>query len=122
MVYEKTKEALTPLLTQLQKNTIQPELLKQLDILLTMAAERQYKTCMQEYVGITMGKKTWHQSHMQSMKQQNHGGSVCRITKQSEFIDFDYDPTVNAYMLALKRVLQFLQWLRPPTEAAMGMY
>lgn len=122
MVVEKTKESLTPLLVHLQRNSVPLDLLKKLDGLCTLAARRDYKTCMQEYVVVTMGRKTWHQSMAQDMKQQNHGGSICRIIKQSQFVDFDFDPTVNAYVLALKRVIIFLQWLRPPTNPSLGSY
>lgn len=122
MVLEKTRESLLPLLVQLQQNTVPEELLRLIDTVVTLAAQRDYKTCMQEYMVITMGRKTWHQSLPQMMMQQNHGGSVCRIIKQSQFVDFDYDPTMNAYTVALKRVIQFLQWLRPATDISMGSY
>jgi len=122
MVVEKTREALTPILVKLQKNTLDAELLRRIDSVVALAANRDYKTCMQEYVVCTMGRKTWHQSLSQAMMQQNHGGSICKIITQSQFIDFDYDPTINAFMLALKRVIQFLQWLRPPTDASKGSY
>lgn len=122
MVVEKTRESLTPLLNQLQRNSVPEDILRQIDKVASLAAGRDYKQCMQEYVVVTMGRKTWHQTVMQTMMQQNHGGSVARITKQSPFVNFDFDPTMNAYMLALKRVIQFLQWLRPPTNPSMGSY
>lgn len=122
VVLEKTKESLTPLLFQLQKNIVPLGLLQRLDNLLSLATDRDYKTCMSRYVDITMGKKTWHQALSQDMMQQNHGGSICKIIKTSAFVDFDYDPAVNAYVLALKRLIQFLQWLRPPTMPSMGQY
>lgn len=122
MVLEKTKEALTPLLERLQRNTVEKDHLLQIDNIASLAAARDYKSSMQQYVLTTMGRKTWHMTHMQTMMQQNHGGSVAKILKQSDFVSFDYDPTINAYTLALKRVIQFLQWLRPPTEISMGSY
>jgi len=121
MVIEKTKEALTPLLIQLQRNTISHDLLQKIDTVVTLATQCDYAKCMQEYVLITMGRKTWHQSHTQNMMQQNHGGSIAKILNQSQFIDFDYDPTINAYTLALKRLIQFVQWLRPPTTPSAGI-
>lgn len=122
VVVEKTRESLTPLLFHLQRNTVPLGLLQKLDNLLSLATERDYKTCMSRYVDITMGKKTWHQAFPQDMMQQNHGGSICKIIKTSAFVDFDYDPAVFAYVTALKRVIQFLQWLRPPTMPSMGQY
>merc|ERR1711933_167686 len=121
MVLEKTKEALAPLLVNLQRNTVSIDLLQKIDAIATLATQREYARVMEEYVGVTMGKKRWFQSHMQTMMQQNHGGSVAKILKQSEFIDFDFDPAVNAYMLALKRVIQFLQWLRPAIKPSHGV-
>jgi hypothetical protein len=121
MVLEKTKEALAPLLVNLQRNTVNSGLLQKIDNIATLATQREYARVMEEYVGVTMGKKLWFQSHMQTMMQQNHGGSVAKILKQSAFIDFDVDTTVNAYMLALKRVIQFLQWLRPAIKPSHGV-
>merc|ERR1712224_584565 len=101
---------------RLKKEDLPQELLKNLFDVATFAAQREYSRSMESYVLITMGRKTWRQSLMQSQMQQNHGGSIKKIIGQSELIQFDRDETMNAYMLALKRVLQFAQHLRPPDE------
>jgi len=111
---KETIEALKPLLKQLRFRKVNEEALKSLHQVTQFAAERDYVRANQLYVGMTMGRKTWHNSIVCFQQQQNHGGSVRKILKQSELVDFDWDPVMQAYMHALKRLIQFVQCVRPP--------
>lgn len=116
--FQSTAEALKPLLRQLRSRKINDEMLSGLETVVKLAAEREYNHANSVYVGMTMGRKTWHNSLPCFQQQQNHGGSVRKIIKQSELVDFDWDPVVQAYMHALKRVIQFAQCIRPPDDPA----
>mmetsp|Transcript_12513 Transcript_12513/g.24385 ORF Transcript_12513/g.24385 Transcript_12513/m.24385 type:complete len:494 (-) Transcript_12513:37-1518(-) len=111
---KETIEALKPLLKQLRFRKVNEEALTSLHQVVQFAAGRDYVRANQLYVGMTMGKKTWHNSIVCFQQQQNHGGSVRKILKQSELVDFDWDPVMQAYMHALKRLIQFVQCVRPP--------
>jgi len=111
-----TTDALRPLLRQLRHRKVNEQLLRQLDTIVRLAADREYVACNTEYMGMTMGRKTWHNALPCFQQQQNHGGSVRKIIKQSEMLDFDVDPVVQAYMHALKRIVQFAQCIRPPDD------
>jgi len=111
---KETIEALKPLLKQLRFRKVNEEALKSLHQVVQFAADRDYVRANQLYVGMTMGRKTWHNSIVCFQQQQNHGGSVRKILKQSELLDFDWDPVMQAYMHALKRLIQFVQCVRPP--------
>lgn len=111
---KETIEALKPLLKQLRFREVNGEALNSLHQVVQFAADRDYVRANQLYVGMTMGKKTWHNSLVCFQQQQNHGGSVRKILKSSELVDFDRDPVMQAYMHALKRLIQFVQCVRPP--------
>merc|ERR1712070_202980 len=98
-----TSEAMAPLLRQLRRKEIHEEVVMQLLSIVRLAAKRSYASAMSEYADITMGKKTWHQSMSCMQMQQNHGGSIRSIIKQSPLLGFDWDPVVQAYIWALKR-------------------
>mmetsp|Transcript_20067 Transcript_20067/g.43778 ORF Transcript_20067/g.43778 Transcript_20067/m.43778 type:complete len:580 (+) Transcript_20067:26-1765(+) len=116
VAFRKTVAALRPLLLQLRHRRISTEMLERLDAIVAYAAERDYPACIQEYMTITIGRKTWHQAVPQVMQQQNHGGAISKIIKQSPFLAFDKDLVVNAYALALKRIIQLAQWIHPSAE------
>lgn len=109
-----TTEALKPLLRQLWLRKVTDEVLRELEKVVRHAADRDYIRANEVYVAMTMGRKTWHNSLPCFQQQQNHGGSVRKIIKQSELVDFDWDPVMQAYMHALKRLIQFVQCVRPP--------
>lgn len=111
-----TEEALRPLYVRLKKGEIGNEVLKQLDLVVSLAADRDYESANKEYLVITMGRKTWHNSLPQIQQQQNHGGSIRTIIKQSPLLGFDTDPVINAAILALKRLILFAQFICPPDD------
>jgi len=115
-IMKETEEALRPLMVDLKLKRMEDTLLSKIDSVVGAAADRKYATCIQEYVGITIGRKTWHQALSQVMQQQNHGGAISKIIKQSAFTEFDANPVINAYLVGLKRLIHVSQWLRPPTE------
>jgi len=119
-VLKETMGGLIPLLVQCRQKSISQEMLKAITGIVNQAAERDYAGAIQQYMLITMGRKTWHQTVTQVSQQQNHGGAISKILQQSEFVEFDWDPVVKAYTIALKRVIQFAQWLHPPENSSKG--
>lgn len=115
---QETSDAVAPLLKQLRRKEIHEEIVMQLLSIVRLAANKAYASAISEYADITMGKKTWHQSMSCMQMQQNHGGSIRVIIKQSPLLGFDWDPVVQAYIWALKRLIQFAQVLRPPDLAS----
>ncbi|CAK0822439.1 unnamed protein product, partial [Prorocentrum cordatum] len=111
-----TIKALKPLMRMLRYGTVQEGVLKHLVSLAGLAAGRRYKECGEVYMQLTMGQKKWHASHPLAKWQQNHGGSIRKIIKPSEQLEYDKDPVTNAYIRAFKRLVQCAQLLFPPAD------
>eukprot|EP00929_Paragymnodinium_shiwhaense_P070338 TRINITY_DN3562_c0_g1_i1.p1 TRINITY_DN3562_c0_g1~~TRINITY_DN3562_c0_g1_i1.p1 ORF type:complete len:606 (-),score=155.27 TRINITY_DN3562_c0_g1_i1:309-2126(-) len=113
---QQTVNAVKPMLRQLRRREVTSKVLGHLEKMVRYALDREYAASSAEYMLMTIGRKTWMQSAMQIQMQQNHGGSISKLIKRSVLEDFDKDPVMQAYMLAIRRLITFVQCIRPPDD------
>lgn len=111
--------ALAPLILQLEEGAADALIVKQLDKLVTLAAEREYMDAGVVYIEISMGNKKWNNAHA------NYAGTHCQnkgvrvyVTKKDKEIAYDVDPVVQKYVQNMRRLLHFAQCIRPNSDVS----
>jgi len=121
---QQTRDALLPLLQQLQRNVVDKELVKSLSDVAEMAQNREYAQANDVYIALTVGNALWHQ-HLDLGEQRAHwSGSDGLRTMQRQVVEkdwsrassFDTDPVVQRYVHALKRLVTYMQAERPSED------
>eukprot|EP00747_Dinoflagellata_sp_TGD_P169346 gnl/TRDRNA2_/TRDRNA2_198119_c0_seq1.p1 gnl/TRDRNA2_/TRDRNA2_198119_c0~~gnl/TRDRNA2_/TRDRNA2_198119_c0_seq1.p1 ORF type:complete len:331 (+),score=58.17 gnl/TRDRNA2_/TRDRNA2_198119_c0_seq1:79-1071(+) len=121
---QSAREALLPLLQQLQKGTCQKALLGNLSDFADLAMQREYSKANDVYIAITIGKATWH-SDLDLGEQRAHWGQGCQLrTMQRQVVSkdrsivnlFDTDPVVQRYVHGLKRLVTHIQSVQPSVD------
>jgi len=121
---QQSREALLPLLQQLQRGAVPQGLLRSLVDFAELAAQRDYLAANDVYVAITIGKALWH-SDLDLGQQRAHWGGGCSLrTMQRQVVEkdhknaslFDTDPAVQRYVHALKRLVTHMQVVRPAID------
>mmetsp|Transcript_106521 Transcript_106521/g.301298 ORF Transcript_106521/g.301298 Transcript_106521/m.301298 type:complete len:267 (-) Transcript_106521:370-1170(-) len=115
-----TEDMLAPLIQQLEKDAVDTEIMVQLEKLVSLAAEREYKEAMSAYVEITVGKKKWNNAVMFGEAKHNKGFNSRRV-KRDEDNKFDTDETVKKYVQGLRRVMNYAQLIRPSQDVSKHM-
>jgi len=114
------KEALAPLLRQLESGAIDHAVLGRLREMVSLAAGREYSASNQVYMDITIGNKKWQNCLSTSQAKQQKGASI-KILPSSTLTAYDSDPVAQKYIQALRRMIQFLQHLRPNEDTSKHM-
>eukprot|EP00931_Biecheleriopsis_adriatica_P008620 TRINITY_DN109774_c0_g1_i1.p1 TRINITY_DN109774_c0_g1~~TRINITY_DN109774_c0_g1_i1.p1 ORF type:complete len:329 (-),score=65.01 TRINITY_DN109774_c0_g1_i1:55-1041(-) len=121
---QQTREALLPLLQQLRQKAVEKNLLGSLAEFADLASKQEYAQANDVYVGITIGKATWH-THLDLGEQRAHWGQGCSLrTMQRQVVEkdhknaslFDTDPVVQRYVHALKRMVTYMQSVKPSAD------
>merc|ERR1719161_1874945 len=107
-----TEEMLAPLIRQVEKEMVDPEILEHLDQMVTKAAEREYKDAATTYAQLTVGKKKWNNAVMFGEAKHNKGFNSRRV-KRDVGNKFDSDEAVQKYVQAFRRIMTFAQAFRP---------
>mmetsp|Transcript_87489 Transcript_87489/g.276457 ORF Transcript_87489/g.276457 Transcript_87489/m.276457 type:complete len:274 (-) Transcript_87489:51-872(-) len=114
------QEALGPLLLQLQAGRVEAGVLSRLGEMLALAAEREYAAANKVYMELTMGNKRWQNVMAGAQGLHNKGASI-KLIPQSKLNAFDSDPAAQKYIIALRRLIQFLQYKRPNEDVSKHM-
>lgn len=115
-----TQDWLAPLIQQLENGKVDEEIMKHLDKMIGLAADREYKEAMVSYVEITIGKKKWNNAVMFGEAKHNKGFNSRRV-KRDEDNKFDSDETVKKYIQAIRRIFNFAQVIRPNDDVSKHM-
>jgi len=114
------QEALAPLLLQLRAGTVEASVLSRLGEMVALAAEREYAAANQVYMELTVGNKKWQNVVAGAQGLHNKGASI-KLIAQSKLNVFDTDPAAQKYIIALRRLIQFLQYKRPNEDVSKHM-
>jgi len=116
---EDTQAGILPLLQQLESNQADPAIVKQLEKLVSLAADREYSKAGKAYLEMTMGRKKWNNTLA------SYAGTHCQnkgfriyITKQDDPLKFDTDPATQKIMQSARRLVNFMEVIRPPADAS----
>lgn len=117
--FEETQEGLVPLLRQIQKNEMDRKLLRQLDKVVSLAAQREYSDAATAYVDMTCGRKKWNNTLA------SYGGTHCQnkgfriyITKQDDPNAYDQDPIFEKIMHSLRKLVRFVEVIYPNSDTS----
>jgi len=88
--------------------------------MLALAAEREYAAANKVYMELTMGNKRWQNVMAGAQGLHNKGASI-KLIPQSKLNAFDSDPAAQKYIIALRRLIQFLQYKRPNEDVSKHM-
>lgn len=117
---KETQDMLAPLIRQLEQGEVDDEVMKHLDAMVALAAEREYKEALSHYVEITIGRKKWNNAVMFGEAKHNKGFNARRV-KRDEDNKFDSDETVKKYIQAIRRIFNFAQLIRPNEDVSKHM-
>lgn len=117
---KQTEDALAPLVAQLEHGEVDEDVQRKLFDMSSACALRDYKATNQQYIELTLGKKKWHNAYFGGEAKHNKGFHARRVSR-SELNSFDSDPTVQAYVQALRRIMVFAQWVRPNEDSSNSM-
>lgn len=121
------REALLPLLHQLQRRTVHPQLLANLVEFVDLAGKKEYAAANDVYIAMTIGKALWH-SDLDLGQQRAHWAGCNLRTMQRQVVEkdrthatlFDSDPVVQRYVHAMKRLVTFMQERCPGDPSKLG--
>eukprot|EP00927_Polykrikos_kofoidii_P070382 TRINITY_DN6655_c0_g1_i3.p1 TRINITY_DN6655_c0_g1~~TRINITY_DN6655_c0_g1_i3.p1 ORF type:complete len:338 (-),score=69.62 TRINITY_DN6655_c0_g1_i3:98-1015(-) len=116
----KVKDMLAPLLVLLAKGGGDEDVLARLNEMAVLALKRNYIEVNKAYLEFTMGKKRWCDAGSIVTGQQNHGGCI-NIRKRDPLITYDKDPVLQKYVWGLRRLIQFMQIVRPHPDGSKHM-
>lgn len=111
------QEALAPLLLQLEAGRVEASVLSRLAEMAALAAEREYAATGRVYLELTMGNKRW-QNVVAGAQGLHNKGACIKLIAQSKLNAFDLDPVAQKYIIALRRLIQFLQYKRPNEDVS----
>lgn len=114
------REALGPLLLQLRGGAVDGEVLARLGEMVRLAAGREYAAANRVYMELTVGNKRWQNVVAGAQGLHNKGASI-KLIPQSKLNAFDSDPAAQRYILALRRIVQFLQYKMPNADVSKHM-
>lgn len=114
------QEALTPLLKHLRTGAVEGSVLARLREMLELAAAREYAAANKVYMELTVGNKRWQNVVAGAQGLHNKGASI-RLIPQSKLNAFDCDPAAQKYILALRRIILFLQYTWPNEDVSKHM-
>eukprot|EP00927_Polykrikos_kofoidii_P078509 TRINITY_DN75323_c0_g1_i1.p1 TRINITY_DN75323_c0_g1~~TRINITY_DN75323_c0_g1_i1.p1 ORF type:complete len:372 (-),score=54.97 TRINITY_DN75323_c0_g1_i1:93-1076(-) len=137
-----TEEALTPLLNRLRKGVKlergesaenrskcretrtsmegkflrESNVLELLDRMATKAYERSYKDAHAAYMKLALGNKTWNSTVVCHVPACTMKGAREYRRNRDSLNTYDMDPVSQKYMHAMKKIVQFVQCIRPNTD------
>jgi hypothetical protein len=136
-----TKKAITPLIRRLQngktldrgeekfkgvsretrtsmegKYVKEKPVLQSFDTMVTSAVARDFKLAHETYMKMTFGNKMWNLTHVAHVAACTMKGAREYRRNRDSLNTYDMDPVSQKYMWALKKLVHFLQCIRPNKE------
>jgi len=98
------------------KHIKEASVLEQLDRMASMSAERNYKEAHGAYMKLTLGNKIWNSTHVAHVAACTMKGAREYRRNRDSLNTYDMDPVSQKYMHAYKKLVQFMQCLRPSDD------
>jgi len=114
---QNVENGVSVLILQLAKKQANETIVKGLDKIVTLAAEREYQEAHTAYIEMALGNKRWNNtvSTYAGTVCQNKGGRTY-LTVMDKLRDFDKDPVAQKYSQCLRKLVQLAQCVRPNKE------
>jgi hypothetical protein len=116
---EETQEGIVPLMRQIQKNETDPKIIRHIDKVVSLAAEREYSQARLAYVDATMGRKKWNNVIA------SYGGTHCQnkgfriyITKCDDLNEYDQDPVLEKIYHSISKLVRLVEVIYPNTDTS----
>merc|ERR1719161_3493723 len=90
--------------------------LKSLDQITSFASEKEYAQSNAVYMKMTFGNKMWNLTHVSHVAACTMKGAREYRRNRDSLNTYDMDPVSQKYMWAMKKVVHFLQCIRPNKE------
>jgi len=118
-VLQNVENIVSVLVLQLEKKQANETIVKALDKIVTLAAEREYQDAGQAYMEMALGHKKWNNtvSTYAGTVGQNKGARTY-LTVMDKLREFDKDPVAQKYSQCLRKLVQFAQCIRPNEDVS----